>query len=104
MDGISEGVGSSVPGDPVPVDDDAVMTSHAPVDLVGVVPTTSTTPASSVCRADRTALATSGLTIVVTDQSPTPFGVFAVVLDGHLLSYRYLTQKELVKAAPKVRA
>lgn len=40
----------------------------------------------------------------VREQSPTPFGVFAAVLDGQLLSYRYLTQKELAKAAAAVRA
>jgi L-amino acid N-acyltransferase YncA len=33
----------------------------------------------------------------VQDLSPTPYGVFAVVLDGKLLSYHYLDQKELEK-------
>jgi GNAT superfamily N-acetyltransferase len=40
----------------------------------------------------------------VREKSPTPFGVFAAVLDGHLLSYRYLTRKELAKAVTAVRA
>lgn len=39
----------------------------------------------------------------VRQESPTPFGVFATVLDGHLLSYRYLTQKELAKGVARVR-
>jgi GNAT superfamily N-acetyltransferase len=30
-------------------------------------------------------------------KSPSPYGVFGVVLDGELLSYRYLTEKELNK-------
>jgi len=31
-------------------------------------------------------------------RAPTPFGVFATVMDGRLLSYRYLTPRELRKA------
>jgi GNAT superfamily N-acetyltransferase len=36
-------------------------------------------------------------------RAPSPFGVFATVLDGQLLSYRYLTPRELHKAVAKVR-
>jgi GNAT superfamily N-acetyltransferase len=36
-------------------------------------------------------------------KSPTPYGTFATVLDGQLLSYRYLTAKEFAKAVERVR-
>ena len=39
----------------------------------------------------------------VRTESPTPYGVFAAVLDGQLLGYRYLTTKELTKAVARVR-
>lgn len=39
----------------------------------------------------------------VREKSPTPYGVFASVLDGELLSYRYLTPKEFATAVDRVR-
>ena len=37
-------------------------------------------------------------------RSPTPYGVFATVLEGGLLSYRYLTPQEFKKAIDKTKA
>ena len=37
------------------------------------------------------------------EKSPTPYGVFGSVLDGQLLSYRYLTPKEFATAVKRVR-
>lgn len=39
----------------------------------------------------------------VREKSPTPYGVFGSVLDGQLLSYRYLTPKEFDTAVARVR-
>ena len=36
-------------------------------------------------------------------RSPTPYGVFATVLDGRLLSYRYLTPQEFEKAVDRTK-
>ena len=36
-------------------------------------------------------------------RSPTPYGVFATVLDGRLLSYRYLTPREFEKALRRAK-
>lgn len=34
--------------------------------------------------------------------SPTPYGVFALVLDGRLLAYHYLLQKQIAAAAERL--
>ena len=36
--------------------------------------------------------------------SPTPYGVFALALDGRLLSYHYLLKKDIAKAAARLRS
>ena len=39
----------------------------------------------------------------VRKRAPTPYGVFATVLDGQLLSYRYMTPREFSKAVDSAR-
>jgi hypothetical protein len=34
----------------------------------------------------------------VQETSPTPYGTFAIVHDGQLLSYYYMTEKDLLKS------